>query len=269
MSHELVFKGFTPEIKDINTEKRSVTHLITNETADRGGDIVSSDGWVTDHYAKNPIVLADHRYSIFSIIGRAMEVRKSDSEKGLVASTVFHDKGPGAEAFELVKAKMARAWSVGFRGLKYDMITDDAEKGCDICVDAMKHAEDPVEKHIRGRHFKLQEMLEYSLVAIPMNPDIVMEAINSGMVSKRYVPLLFEFSADDIYIPGFVKREERREETKTTGGDGPAKPASTSSIALPKASRIYDSLLDVAAATKRTTLETQLKTQEDKGWVKK
>jgi hypothetical protein len=271
MSAELVYKGFTPEIKEIDDKKKSVTHLISNRTADRAGDIVSEDGWVTDHYSKNPIVLADHTYSIWSIIGKA--TRLSHSDEGLIATTQFHDKGLGAEAFELVKAKMARAWSVGFKGIKYTFITDDADKGCAECIESIKSVEDHVEKHITGRHFKKQELLEYSLVAIGMNPDIVMEAIQSGLVSKRYVPLLFDLDIAAIHIPGFdkkadVKEGEKREDKKTKRSE-PDKSASDSSIAaLHGSSKVYDAILDLGATLRKATLDTEIKKREDNEWVR-
>jgi HK97 family phage prohead protease len=162
-------RAFTPDVRDVNKAKREVTHVISTSSIDRAGDIVDPSGWQLDQYLRNPVVLIDHDYSVRSIIGRAVDV--GVTEEGLVATTQFHDKGLGAEAFELVKAGMAKAWSVGFVGRKVEFIKDEDDK-------------------VTGLHFKQQELLEYSLVAVPMNPDAVMNAIKAG-VSRAHLDYFF------------------------------------------------------------------------------
>jgi HK97 family phage prohead protease len=168
----------TPEVKAVNTDKREVLHLISTVTEDRAGDIVEPSGANVANYMKNPVVLADHNYSIGSIIGRntSLEVTK----EGLWARTQFHKEGLGRDAFNLVKEGFARAWSIGFRPIVFDSRKD--EKG----------------KQLRGFHFKEWELLEYSLVAIPMNPDAVMNAVKCGIVSESNVTKLLLETAESV-----------------------------------------------------------------------
>jgi HK97 family phage prohead protease len=181
-----------PEVKAINRNTREVLHIITNATEDRAGDVVDPAGADVTNYMKNPVVLADHNYSINSIIGRATSLEIRDG--GLWARTKFHDKGIGADAFNLVEAGMARAWSIGFRPVEYDTRKDkDGRK-------------------TRGFHFKKWELLEYSLVAIPMNPDIVANAIKRGLLDPDNVPNLFD---------GVLPAPEPEATPAEAAGDGP------------------------------------------------
>lgn len=169
-----VFGAHAYEIKHINATKREITHLVSNARPDRAGDIVEPKGWVLDNYLRNPVVLVDHDYRVEKIIGRAASVYFDDS--GLYATTKFHDKGLGAEAFELVHAGIAKAWSVGFKPTQQEPIK--GEKGA-----------------LLGFRFTQQELLEYSLVAIPMNPDAVNNAIRCGL-SPDNIPILFSAPTD-------------------------------------------------------------------------
>jgi len=166
------YKGYaTPELKAINEKTREVAHLITNATVDRAGDSIDPTGADVSNYLRNPVVMADHAYGIDGIIGtsQAVEITKD----GIFARTKFHDKTQLArDAWELVKAGVAKAWSVGFRPTEHESIKDD--KGV-----------------FKGFRFKKWELLEYSLVAIPANPDIVMSAVSKGMVHQDMVPYLF------------------------------------------------------------------------------
>jgi HK97 family phage prohead protease len=164
--------SLTPEIKAVNKTTREVVHLITSAGIDRAGDVVDPAGADVANYLKNPVVMANHDYTIQSIIGRAVSLEIQ--QDGLWARTKFHDKGLGADAFNLVADGMARAWSIGFRPVEYDSRKDSQGK------------------QIRGFHFRKWELLEYSLVAIPMNPDAVMNAIHRGILHEENIPSLFD-----------------------------------------------------------------------------
>jgi len=156
---------------------RQVTHVISTAKLDRGNRIIDQAGWSLTEYRKNPVVLANHDYSIESIIGRATDIKVVGGE--LVSTTEFDTEGIGALAFRLVQSGLAKAWSVGWRGNKSHRIGELAD--CPICQDAMKQVE-------YGTHFTRQSLLEYSLVAIPANPEAVMGLQAAG----------FEFSDNDL-----------------------------------------------------------------------
>ena len=204
--------GCVPEMKMLDRERRQVRHLITSNSIDRAGDIVEPKGADLRSYAKNPVVLADHGHSIRDIIGTASEIKITD--RNIESTTEFGSAGMGPEAFALVDARMARAWSIGFRAKDYHGVRDGVKGKCKVCrsrfEEAMSEAEqrgsDPETDglYVRGLHFLEWEMLEYSLVAIPMNQDIVTNAIRRGLVEPAHVHRFFR--PTDEWVSETVRR---------------------------------------------------------------
>lgn len=184
--------AFVGETKAVNAETRTVDHVISTKTIDRMNDVVEPLGWDFKDYMKNPVVLADHSYSIHSIIGKNLELRKN--RLGVQAKTEFHDFGLGAHAFNLVEAGMVKGWSVGFRGIEEHSISDGIKGKCAVCKSTHKTllgGRDPETVWIYGKHFLSQKLLEYSLVAIPANPDTVTQALQKGLVDENSAQFLF------------------------------------------------------------------------------
>ena len=159
-----------PEVKASNKETREVAHLITTASVDRAGDVVEPAGADVENFLKNPVVLRNHSYLTEDIIGKATSVEIT--KEGIWARTQFLDTPVGRDAFSLVSEGVG-GWSIGFRPIEYDSIKD--EKG-----------------RVKGFHFNTWEMLEYSQVAIPMNPDIVNGYVKRGLVSEENVHLFFQ-----------------------------------------------------------------------------
>ena len=183
-----VVKAFvSQEVKAVNNDSREVLHLITNATVDRAGDIVEPKGAEIANFMRNPVVMADHGHSIDKIVGRATAIEVSD--KGIMARTQFRDTPLGREAFALAKEGIG-GWSIGFRPISFDPIKDG--KGM-----------------TKGFTFKQWELLEYSIVAIPCNPDIVTNAITRGLVSKDNAGVFF------------MPTEEAKPTVEAVADDGP------------------------------------------------
>lgn len=157
------------EVKASNKQTREILHIISAATPDRAGDVVEPGGAVLDNYLKNPIVLRDHSYRTEDIIGRAVSI---EVQKGAIyARTQFRDTLIGQDAFALASEKLG-GWSIGFRPVEYDAMKD--EKG----------------RH-NGFRFKKWELLEYSLVAVPMHQEAVNQAVHRGLVHAENVARFF------------------------------------------------------------------------------
>lgn len=165
-------RTFATEIKQINVEAREVRHVISNDAIDRVGDMIDPMGWDLRWFRKNPVVLQNHSYAIEDLIGTAKDVEATP--EGLFSTTVFDDEIPaGKLAWTLVQKRLARTWSVGFRPIKAHSVAKGAsELECEKCIEAAKKQKG--REWIRGIHFEKAELLEYSLVAVPMNQTIVM-----------------------------------------------------------------------------------------------
>lgn len=143
---------------DAKIESRNVEFVLSTATADRGHDVVDQCGWKLDAYMKNPVVLWGHNQRI-PPIGRAVNPRVRNGS--LVATVEFAtaEQHPFAETvFQLVKGGFVNAGSVGFLPLKWNW---NAERG--------------------GIDFIEQELLEYSIVGVPMNPEALSQAKAMGL----------------------------------------------------------------------------------------
>ena len=155
--------------KGVDVKERSITHLVSTAAVDRAGDVVDPAGWDFANYLRNPVVLIDHDYSIKSVVGRAVSL--TVDETGVWAKTKFADTPLARDAFSLVQGGFVKGWSVGFSPSKYKPIKDRSGT-------------------VTGIHYKAQELLEYSLVSIPMNPEAVSMALAKG-IDEQHIPILF------------------------------------------------------------------------------
>jgi HK97 family phage prohead protease len=149
-------KAYTA-INKTNVENRTVESVISTAARDRAGDTIDPAGWDLENYRKSPSVLWAHSYST-PPIGRARSVfRRRDA---LVAVTEFVPKAvsPFADTiFEMYASHFLHGWSVGFRPLKWEPRADG------------------------GIDFIEQELLEYSAVPVPANPEAVSRAKSAGI----------------------------------------------------------------------------------------
>ena len=134
-------------------DDRTLRFTISTATVDREKDTIAVDGWKLDGYLKNPVVLWGHDYTQLPV-AKALEV-KADGDR-LVATAQFPpaDVHPFADTvYQLLKGGYLRGTSVGFKPLKY---VRNEDRG--------------------GLDFTQQELLEFSIVPIPANPQALMEA---------------------------------------------------------------------------------------------
>ena len=140
-------------------EKRTATFTITTGAVDRDNDTIAPDGWEVANYLKNGVVLWGHDYGSLPI-GKALNVTPSGD--GLKSTVQFPPKGvhPFADTvFELVKGGFLSATSVGFRPIEWT-INEERSGGVD---------------------FKKQELLEWSIVPVPANPEALIAAEAAGI----------------------------------------------------------------------------------------
>jgi HK97 family phage prohead protease len=122
--------------------------VISTSAVDRSGDTIDQNGWDLKAYRKNPIVLAFHDANQWPV-GRANKISVEGGR--LVAEVQFADTHQGRTAKSLVESGMLRATSVGFVPTEAKA---SSEKG-----------------RLGGYDFKKQELMEFSLVPVPANPE--------------------------------------------------------------------------------------------------
>jgi HK97 family phage prohead protease/HK97 family phage major capsid protein len=143
--------------------------VLSDESIDRMGDVIMSDGWRLDSFLKNPIALFNHTANF--PIGKWRNLRVQD--KALVGDLVLAPKGTSAridEIIKLVEAGILKAVSVGFKPIKHEPLDEKDPWG--------------------GARFLEQELVETSLVAVPANANALAIA-KSLHVSPETIDLCF------------------------------------------------------------------------------
>lgn len=145
--------------------------ILSDETPDRLGDVIASNGWEVSEFKKNPIALFNHSPNF--PIGKWVNLRvEKGSLRGHLELAAEGTSPRIDEIRKLTEAGILRAVSVGFR---------------------------PIESQPRktksgvltgGEHFLRQELVETSLVSIPANPNALAVA-KSLDISSATIDLVF------------------------------------------------------------------------------
>jgi hypothetical protein len=142
---------FQSEVKESSQSDLTVTHFISTERPDRGGDILYADGMKVEG---KPVVLFAHGFGPAGSepIAKSLYVKKGEfkNRKGIQAKTQFYPDDLGKRLWKKTTEGYMPNWSVGWRPIKQET---KVENGQNI------------------RHVYEWELLEYSLVAVPMQPD--------------------------------------------------------------------------------------------------
>jgi HK97 family phage major capsid protein/HK97 family phage prohead protease len=156
------------------THAASVTEMefvLSDETVDRMGEVVSSDGWDIASFQKNPIALFSHdpRFPIgkwhdLRVEGKALRGRLQLAPEGTSERI--------DEIRRLIDADILKAVSVGFRPTQSE----------------------PLDPESRGlfapQRYLKQELVECSLVSVPANPN-ALAVVKALKISPATVDLVF------------------------------------------------------------------------------
>lgn len=181
---EIVVKEFATEIRDVDSAKRQLTMAISTEGVDRRGDIVETAGFDLRAYKKNPVVLFAHNYAGLSV-GKSVKIWTEDDK--LMSRTEFAPTPLGMELWTLYSLGYMRAASVGFRVIAKERIEKkgNPESGNEMDI-------------WPSFRYKRQELLEYSLVAVPADPDSLAVAKQQGIVTVSELEQVMRKLGNDL-----------------------------------------------------------------------
>lgn len=133
------------EIKKVEAdEDYKFKVVVTSEAVDRDWEIIRADGIDTSKYMTNPVVLVNHEYKVESIVWKTLLLYKENGKT--IAEWVF---AKWVEKAELIRALynqgMIKTVSIWF-------------------IPTKRNVND-------GRIIEKSEMLEFSFVAVPANPE--------------------------------------------------------------------------------------------------
>ncbi len=149
------------EVRAVDAESRVIDFVISSGAVDREGDTIAANGWELENFRKNPVVLFAHDHGE-PPIARALSVATKDGK--LTARTEF--MAPDLSAFSHMIFRMyaegfMRAVSVGFQPLEWSFAKEEERK--------------------LGIDFHRQELLEFSAVPVPANPEALVQARAKGI----------------------------------------------------------------------------------------
>ncbi len=161
LTTDKIYKSYSGKSESFNQEERSIISTITTSTPDRYGDIVQPQGAKLEAYRKNSVVLLNHSMNSLPI-GKNVWIK--ENENGLVAKTVFAKTAIAEDVMNLYKDGFMNAFSIGFIPLNH---TND-EQGRTVFTD--------------------WELLEYSAVSVPANPEaisLMMKSVHSEEMKEQ------------------------------------------------------------------------------------
>ena len=165
-------KQFTTDTRAEKTGERKYKFILSNETTDRHRSVVKASGWVLDNYAKNGVVAYQHNTHSADpdmIVGMGRAWVEGST---LMGEVQFEPEGDNPIADKLVKKiefGSIKAVSVGFDPIEWSAGERSA-------------GEDP-----KILYFRKQDLLEWSIVNIPSNPDAV-----ATKALDQFVTMAFE-----------------------------------------------------------------------------
>lgn len=205
LSTSVVRKQYVAEVKAVEGEERTFECTISTATPDRDKDVVVQAGIDVANFLTNPVVLFGHQYSrppVARSIKLWIEAGVWKSVMQFVPKGVY-DFADTIEA--LYRLGFMKAISVGFIPKKYAF--DEERRGYDI-VEC--------------------ELLEYSCVPVPANPQALVAAKSAGV---DLVPLkavledsLEQIDGPGLWVPKHIAIEAMKLSQKTAPDPAPPAP---------------------------------------------
>ena len=171
-------------IKSIDEDKRQASYIISTDDVDRMNEVVEQS-WDLKNYESNPIVLFGHDPSKpDNVLGKALSITtEKDGDRTLTTALVqFAEAGTSRgvdTVWSLVKQGILKTVSVGFIPHSYRNTDSDSEPT--VLAD--------------------NELLEFSIVPIPANPQAVALAYSDGTISEKDAKwLIKQYGAEKDYL---------------------------------------------------------------------
>jgi hypothetical protein len=183
--------GMRGDIPANAEESRIIPFVLSTFTKDRHGTVLNQDGWLLDNYRMNPIVAYQHNLSggMCSdpnpdfVIGKSnmIDLEGAGKERKLIADAHFEDgnSNPIAEKIfrKVLFGSLSRS-SVGFMEVgEGNYGTGEEARGATS----------------ETYYFAGQELLEWSIVNVPSNPDAGKRDMLKKMREEGYSALMYAF----------------------------------------------------------------------------
>lgn len=171
-------KVYSAQDMQVDEGKREVVSIINTSAIDRDGEVVQPKGMRKKNFQGNPVVFANHSYMFDPKalpIGYSKWVKASTDSAGndvIIAKTYISDKTQEArDVFGLMQDGVMRAFSIGYESLRASKPTTQE---INVRQDLKK-----CKSIVRD-----WDMIEYSAVGLPCNPEALALAVSKGYSTK-------------------------------------------------------------------------------------
>ena len=162
LAEQIVARFASPEVRALISQTNAASDedtgtfrvVGTTENLDRYQEVIKLDGWDTERYMANPVILWGHDHS--RLIGMTTSIEIVDGK--MVFSGKFAPTEEGQEKRRLYDLGFLRATSVGF-----------------------------IEKEREGNLITKAELLELSFVSVPANPYALSLAFERGLNEQELI----------------------------------------------------------------------------------
>ena len=174
-------------VDEVEKEKEDLTLSLTISSgiADRDNDVVSLDGWDLENYKKNPVVLFGHNGSQLPIARSKSLYKYQGKFKSKAEFTPRDVNSFGHMVYQMYANGFMKATSVGFMPKQWDWTKDESRP--------------------MGIDFAKQELLEWSAVPVPANPEALIEAHAAGIDTQPLKAWAEEILDLGKELPGFTR----------------------------------------------------------------
>lgn len=190
---ELIRKSVPAEInvkRDVKEAEGTLVGYITSNNLDRDHEIVVAQGIQLTQYRKNPVVLLSHNYYDLPI-GKNLWIKADENKRGLIAKTKFAGTDEAQKVYNYVKDEFPIGLSIGFIPLEIKYKED---------FDGLDIEELKISKKDLNKAYAVitrSVLLEYSLVAVPANPEALSIAVKQEVFPKEW-----DIKLEDIKTEG-------------------------------------------------------------------
>ncbi len=193
----VVLQSVVPTVRALGGhDSRLIEFVITDETIDRMSDKLSIDGWDTESFESNPVVLWAHSH-YDPPVGKAvsLDILKKKGQIRSVAEFTPRELNPlGYMVYQMYVQRFLHAVSVGFQPREWAFVSEsaDAERARRGGIDFLKH-----------------ELLEYSAVPVPANPNALAIARSAGIDTtplKHWAEQVLDESTAKTKLTGHARR---------------------------------------------------------------
>jgi len=189
---------------EIDADERTAEVVISTTAVDRDGEVVLAKGGVFENFMKNPVVLWAHKHDD-APIGRALWIKQGN--KKITAKVKFAETEQAEEVYKLYSGGFLNAFSIGF-------ISNKSHR-----PEPKEIAKLPEWANV-WRVIDEWELLEFSAVPVPSNPEALAQAVKTkSVVLSDGIKADFDIDVEEDdeeihYISDGVEKAVKKEPAK-------------------------------------------------------